>query len=217
MAWSWKRELPQLLILVAMFMASALRWPTAPERMPMHWNLGGEVDRYGSKLEGLLFLPLVALLLYGLLLVLPRLDPHRANYDSFSGAYHGLRLVLLVFMGLFHGAMLGGGTPMPSMFGLLVGALLTAMGLLLPRFGQNWFAGIRTPWTLSSTLSWQKTHRLAGRLFVLAGLILLVGSQLGDRWMWRLLAPAIAVAVVLPVAYSYWVWRGDPDRAGAGQ
>lgn len=217
MSWSWKRELPQLLILAAMITASALRWPTAPERMPMHWNLAGEVDRYGGKLEGLFFLPLVAFLLYGLFLVLPRLDPHQANYASFAGAYHGLRLVILLFMGLIHGAMLWGGAPMPSMVGLLVGGLLMAMGLLLPRFRQNWFAGIRTPWTLSSKLSWQKTHQLAGRLFVVAGLLLLVASQLNDRWLWWLMASAIAVAVVVPVAYSYWVWRGDPERAGAGQ
>ena len=60
MIWSWKRVTPQLLILVAMFVTSALRWPTAPERMLLHWNLAGEVDRYGGKLEGLFLLPLIA-------------------------------------------------------------------------------------------------------------------------------------------------------------
>ncbi len=212
MTWSWKRELPQLLILAAMFAVGVLRWSTAPQRMPMHWNLRGEVDRFGGRLEGLFFLPLVALLLYGLLLALPRLDPHRANYNSFAGAYHALRLVLLLFMGLMHGALLWGGARMPSFMGLLVGVLLTVLGLLLPRLGTNWFAGIRTPWTLSSQLSWEKTHRLAGRLFVAAGLVMLVVSQLDGTWLWRLMAPVIGVAVLLPVLYSYWVWREDPER-----
>lgn len=212
MTWSWKRELPQLLILAAMFAVGVLRWSTAPQRMPMHWNLRGEVDRFGGRLEGLFFLPLVALLLYGLLLALPRLDPHRANYNSFAGAYHALRLVLLLFMGLMHGALLWGGARMPSLMGLLVGVLLTVLGLLLPRLGTNWFAGIRTPWTLSSQLSWEKTHRLAGRLFVAAGLVMLVVSQLDGTWLWRLMAPVIGVAVLLPVLYSYWVWREDPER-----
>ena len=214
MTWSWKRETPQLLILVAMFVAGALRLPTAPERMPLHWNLAGEVDRYGGKLEGLFLLPLIALLLYGLLLVLPRLDPHRDNYASFAGAYQLLRLVLLLFMGLIYGALLWGGAPMPNVVGLLVGALLLVVGLVMPRLGMNWFAGIRTPWTLSSKLSWEKTHRLGGRLFVLAGLLMMVGSQLAGPWLWRLMAPTLAVAVVAPVLYSYWVWRGDPERAG---
>ncbi len=212
MTWSWKRELPQLLILAAMFAVGVLRWSTAPQRMPMHWNLRGEVDRFGGRLEGLFFLPLVALLLYGLLLALPRLDPHRANYNSFAGAYHALRLVLLLFMGLMHGALLWGGARMPSLMGLLVGVLLTVLGLLLPRLGTNWFAGIRTPWTLSSQLSWEKTHRLAGRLFVAAGLVMLVVSQLNGTWLWRLMAPVIGAAVLLPVLYSYWVWREDPER-----
>lgn len=212
MTWSWKRELPQLLILAAMFAVGVLRWSTAPQRMPMHWNLRGEVDRFGGRLEGLFFLPLVALLLYGLLLALPRLDPHRANYNSFAGAYHALRLVLLLFMGLMHGALLWGGARMPSLMGLLVGVLLTVLGLLLPRLGTNWFAGIRTPWTLSSQLSWEKTHRLAGRLFVAAGLVMLVVSQLDGTWLWRLMAPVIGAAVLLPVLYSYWVWREDPER-----
>lgn len=212
MTWSWKRELPQLLILAAMFAVGVLRWSTAPQRMPMHWNLRGEVDRFGGRLEGLFFLPLVALLLYGLLLALPRLDPHRANYNSFAGAYHALRLVLLLFMGLMHGALLWGGARMPSLMGLLVGVLLTVLGLLLPRLGTNWFAGIRTPWTLSSQLSWEKTHRLAGRLFVAAGLVMLVVSQLDGTWLWWLMAPVIGAAVLLPVLYSYWVWREDPER-----
>lgn len=212
MTWSWKRELPQLLILAAMFAVGVLRWSTAPQRMPMHWNLRGEVDRFGGRLEGLFFLPLVALLLYGLLLALPRLDPHGANYNSFAGAYHALRLVLLLFMGLMHGALLWGGARMPSLMGLLVGVLLTVLGLLLPRLGTNWFAGIRTPWTLSSQLSWEKTHRLAGRLFVAAGLVMLVVSQLDGTWLWRLMAPVIGAAVLLPVLYSYWVWREDPER-----
>jgi uncharacterized membrane protein len=34
------------------------------------------------------------------------------------------------------------------------------------------FAGSENAWTLSSELSWHKTHRLAGRLFILLGAII---------------------------------------------
>lgn len=70
-------ELPQWLILAGVFIASLIAWSSAADRVPVHWGLNGDVDRYGGKFEGLLLLPLIATGTYVLLLLLPRIDPGR--------------------------------------------------------------------------------------------------------------------------------------------
>ena len=52
----------------------------------------------------------------------------------------------------------------------LVAALLVVVGLALPRSRPNVYAGIRLPWTMRDPANWRATHRLAGVLFVIAGL-----------------------------------------------
>ena len=102
----WRFELPQLAVLAGMFIAAATCWSTVPDRIPVHWNLAGEIDRYGGKFEGLLLVPLISLGLYGLLLLLPRIDPGRANYAGFWRAYTIIRCLLIGFMAVVYSAML---------------------------------------------------------------------------------------------------------------
>jgi uncharacterized membrane protein len=88
---NWRVELPLLLLMAAMFAGAIVAWPTAPARIPVHWNVDGTVDGYGGKVEGLLGIPLLALAIYLLMRFLPRIDPDRANYARFGGAYTALR------------------------------------------------------------------------------------------------------------------------------
>src|SRR5262245_57897149 len=92
---SWRTEVPQWLVLAALFIAAAASWPHAPDRIPVHWGISGAPDRFGGKGEGLLVPPLLALGIYLGLLFLPRFDPGRANYASFRGAYLAIRLAAL--------------------------------------------------------------------------------------------------------------------------
>ena len=83
----WRLETPQIVLIALMFAAAAVAWPMAPDRIPVHWNAAGAIDRYGGRFEGLLLLPLMALGLYLLMRFLPNLDPGRANYARFGGVY----------------------------------------------------------------------------------------------------------------------------------
>ena len=79
---NWRSDWPQWIILAGMFLAGAIAWPRVPDQIPVHWNINGEVDRYGGRFEGVWLLPLVALGIYFLLRVIPRFDPGRANRTS---------------------------------------------------------------------------------------------------------------------------------------
>ena len=213
---NWRTEWPHWALLAAMFLAAAIVWPLAPDRLPVHWNLAGEVDRYGGRFEGLALLPALALGLYCLLRSLPRLDPGRANYALFEGAYATIRLATLGVLAAFHGvvilAALGRTVDMGRLVPILVGALLVVQGGLLGKVRPTWFVGIRTPWTLSSKRSWGKTHRLGGWLFIADGLLLIAAGVARSELLVGAAFAAIGASLLALWVYSYLVWRDDDDR-----
>jgi uncharacterized membrane protein len=214
---SWWTEGPQLLVLLAMFALAAWTWGSAPERIPVHWNAAGEVDRFGGKLEGLLLLPALAFGVYLLMLFLPRVDPGRASYANFAETYNVIRFTLLGFLaglyGWLHLSLRGRAAIEAQVIGpLLVGFLLVVLGGVMGKVRPNWFVGVRTPWTLSSKRAWVRTHRLAGWLFVFSGLAIWGALLVSPFWAERFIPAVVLLSASVSAAYSYFVWRGDPDK-----
>jgi uncharacterized membrane protein len=214
---SLRSEGAHVACVAALFVAAALAWPHAPESMPVHWNLAGEVDRYGGRAEGLLAVPLIALGLYALLLWLPRIDPRRENYEKFAATYLTLRWSITLFLAVLYAILLTStfrpGFDATFAASAAVGGLLAFMGNLFGKLRPNWFVGIRTPWTLSSRESWAKTHRAGGWLFIASGgLIALTGYTRSPACLIASLALLLGGTLGL-VVYSYVVWSRDPDRA----
>jgi uncharacterized membrane protein len=92
---SCRVELLQLLVIAAMFAVAGWSWSQLPDRLPVHWNLQGQVDRWSDKFEGLLLLPIIALGLYLLMLLVPHVDPGRGNYQNFAKAFNVIRVALV--------------------------------------------------------------------------------------------------------------------------
>ena len=93
------------------------------------------------------------------------------------------------------------------------GVFFIAIGLAMPGFRPNYMAGIRTPWTLTSDLSWRKTHELGGRLFILVGAVTLLATPFVPALALTLVfVVGLILAAVAMVAYSYRVWKTDPDK-----
>jgi uncharacterized membrane protein len=216
MKFQWKVEVPQWIVLAAMFAAGAIAWPNAPERIPAHWNISGQVDRYGGKFEGLLLMPLIALGIYVLMLVLPRIDPGRANYARFAGAYTVIRMTVLGIFALFytglHVWLWTGHLNIAQLAPIVMGLLAIVLGTVLGKIRPNWFVGIRTPWTLSSKMSWGRTHRAGGWVFVSVGLATIVSAFIGPRVAFWVLIGGLVGGTVALIVYSYLVWRQDPDK-----
>ncbi len=210
---SLRSELPQWIIIAAMFVAAALVWPTAPDRLPIHWNAQGQVDGYGGKFEGLLLLPLITFGLYFLLAFLPRFDPRYANYARFANVYAVMRGAMVVVMALIQGATLlwirGIEFNMSIAISFIVGVLFVVLGYVMPRLQSTWFVGIRTPWTLSSERSWRKTHELGRWVFIAEGIALIAAGLTGSTAVIFLMIGLLLGGVVLLGAYSYIIWRQD--------
>jgi uncharacterized membrane protein len=213
-------EIAQWGLIAAMFVAAGLRWGSVPDRIPIHWNAAGEVDGYGGKFAGLLLTPIITLGLYLLLKYIPRIDPARQNYETFAGTYLMVRVVLLVYLAFVFGVTLLAigreeSFPTGDLITGSVGVLFVLLGGMMGKFRPNWFAGIRTPWTLTSKLSWTKTHRVGGPIFIVTGVATMVGAFVGGVWAIYAMFGVMIPGIVFLVAYSYFVWRDDPDRVAA--
>jgi uncharacterized membrane protein len=209
-----RKWIPLVIIAVA-FIASAAVYSHLPARVPSHWNVAGEIDGWMSKEWGAFVMPLTLMGLFAMLYVLPRIDPRGANYAKFRGTFETVMITTMAFLLGVHLIMLaialGKDVSMSRVIPIGVGMLLIVLGNLMPRTRSNWFVGLRTPWTLSSDRVWERTHRLGGRLLVAAGaLVVLTGIFAPSRSEIVLIASAVCVSVVV-FAYSYIIWRNDPD------
>lgn len=212
-----KHRLLHPLLVVLAFAASAMVWSRLPAEMPVHWNLAGEADRYGSRLEGALLMPAMMLFTWVMMRTLPKIDPRRANYARMAGTYELVITITLASMLVLHGVFLAMGLGYPVAIGtvapLVVGVLFMALGNVLPRAKPNWWFGVRTPWTLSSDRVWARTHRVAGYTMLLAGLALVAIAFIPGEEAKLALLVAAGLTAFVPVVYSYVAWRQEnPSR-----
>jgi uncharacterized membrane protein len=202
-------EVLALVLVVAAFLMSALFYGRLPERIPSHWNVHGEVDSYSSKPLGAFLMPAVMAGLFLLLLALPAISPRGFRFESFRSVWGVLQSAILGLLLLMHGLMLSAAMGKPvdvtRSAEAGVGLLIAVLGNFLGKVSRNFFVGIRTPWTLASEEVWFRTHRLGGKLFVLAGLAMFVLALAGAG---PLATTALLVAAALAsVVASYFIYR----------
>lgn len=199
--------LAMLLIAVTL---SLVFYPTLPDPMPTHWNGAGEIDGWSPKLLGAFLMPLIMAGVVALFAVLPRISPRGYPVDAESRGYRAIELASVAFMlGIHIVALLAAtGTPidMTVMVPLLVGALFVILGNYMSKMRRNFFIGIRTPWTLADEDVWYRTHRLGGRVFVAAGLALMIVPFAGEAQHTAFTTIAIAAAFI-PIVYSYVIYK----------
>jgi uncharacterized membrane protein len=207
----------------AMTLLSTWAWTQLPAgaEVPIHWGIDGQVDGYASKDVGLFFLPVVAAAIAALLAVIPRFEPRRANLERSGKAYGAIWITVVTLLGGIHvlavAAALGADLEISRLALFGTGVLFVVIGNYLPKVRPNYMMGIRTPWTLASDLSWTRTHRVGGRLFVIEGLVLAVLGLLdiGPEMLAIAIIAAIVVMLIVLSAYSYQVWKADPEKRPA--
>lgn len=189
---------------------SLLAAPSLPARLITNWNAAGEPNGTMAKTLALWLFPALTAGLLVLFAVIPRIDPLRENIAAFRSYYDWFVVVFTGYMLLVHAGIvafnLGYEFDFTALILVGVAGLFYYSGVLLSHAEQNWFIGIRTPWTLSSEEVWARTHALGGRLFKLTALLTLVGLLFGEYAVYFVLIPALLTAAGT-VVYSYYLYE----------
>lgn len=203
-----------LVMIIGATLAGLLLWSRLPEQMASHWNFNDQVDGYMPRFWGVFMMPLVTLGIFVLFLVIPSIDPLKANIVQFRGAFNLFIVLITAFMLYIYGLTLAwnlGYTSFKMSTSMLpaLGLLFIFIGFMLRQAKRNFFIGIRTPWTLSSDHVWNKTHQLGSLLFIASGALAFIGSLFGGMAaFWMLMIPIFGSTIFL-VIYSYILYRKE--------
>lgn len=207
-----KREWPLWVIIALPFIAAILIYPHLPEQVPIHWNIRGEIDGYSSRAFGAFFLPLLNLVMYVLFIVLPKIDPKRANYNKFGSSYLMIRYLLHLFFLFMFGATTAAALGYPVNVGkwipAAVAVLFIVMGNVMGRVRHNYFVGFRLPWTLANEEVWRRTHQVGARLMVAGGFAALLGAIFTEgAASFVILMAGVLIPTVITMVYSYLIYK----------
>lgn len=210
-------------VLVAMLVLAGwgLTQVSADALVPIHWGPDGKADGFAPPLVAFLMLPATTLGIVLLLELVPRVEPRRENLRRSASAYRTVSIAIVLLFGAVQAFVVLSGVgvdlPVNLVFGAGVGALFVVIGNVMGTVRSNYMFGVRTPWTLASDRSWDRTHRLVGRLFVLGGIGIAVAAlALPEPAMFVAIVSFVVAILVAAFWYSYRVWKSDPDRRDLG-
>lgn len=203
-----KNEIPLVAIVSLPFIYLAYVWNKLPEKVPMHWNIKGEIDRFGEKSELILIPILLPLLIYITLLVIPKIDP-KNKISKMGNKYQHIKILLTTFMSILALFIIYTAKNQtianPNYIVLLIGILYIILGNYFKTIKPNYFIGIKTPWTLESETVWRETHKLGGKMWFVGGIIIILSSLiLNEQQNFTLFMIITGIITLIPVAYSYF-------------
>ncbi len=211
-----KKESPLILLVILPFAYLAYIWEQLPGEVPVHWNLAGEIDRYGDKIELLLIPILLPLLTYLLFLIVPKIDPKK-KLDKMGNKLQAIKFLLTTLMSglalyiLY--AVKNQSLGNSNYLILFVGVLYIVLGNYFKTIKANYFIGFRTPWTLESEAVWRQTHKLGGKMFFGGGVLIVLSSLLLNKTNNTIVFVAItAIIAIIPTVYSYVLFQKEKEN-----
>lgn len=193
-------------IILIPILVGLLLWNKLPDQMVTHWNAKGEPDGWSSKPFAVVGLPVFLFLIHWICIIGTKADPKAAN--------HPKKIMTLVYwicpsasvfcQSSTYAEALGYKVPMNYIGAIIVGVTFMIVGNYLPKCQHNYTVGIKIPWTLNSEENWNRTHRFAGPIWVICGILFMVLTFFGYPILSVLL---IFIAALAPMIYSYLYYK----------
>ncbi len=202
----WKTLILTSIIILLPIVAGLYLWNQLPDQIPSHWNMAGEVDGWSSKPFAVFGIPALLLGIQWLCALGTGADPKKANHADkvVHLVLWMIPILCLVLSVATYAAALGHDVKMEMIMPLLIGLIFVIIGNYMPKCKQNYTIGIKIPWTLNSEENWNKTHRFAGILWVICGLLIMLTGIFGGFWLFFGIVLAMVFA---PTIYSYILHR----------
>ena len=193
-------------IILLPVLAGVVLWNQLPEQIPTHWNAAGEIDGWSSKSFAIFGLSGILLAAQWLCALGTAADPKKENHTQKI-----LKLVLwiipvlsVLLYTITYAVALGQEVRMEVVMPVFIGVLFAIIGNYLPKCKQNYTLGLKIPWTLNSADTWTRTHRFAGRLWLVSGVVIMLTGFFGGFWIFLIVA---LLMVFAPLIYSYLLHR----------
>jgi uncharacterized membrane protein len=191
-------------------------WKTLPEKVPLHFGIDGQPDRFGARKE-LWIVPILFSIMgfgvYALMKNIHKIDPKQAAKLSVS-VFRKLGFTLLIFMSLLSIYIIQStvNQRIDNFLSMILGLVFIVLGNLMHSLKQNYFFGLRLPWTLENENNWRKTHQYASKIWVVGGLfIVITGLILPLKSAMSALFVTVLFMVLIPSIFSYrYFKKGNP-------
>lgn len=187
-------------------LAGLILWNQLPDQIPSHWNAAGEVDGWSSKPFAVFAMPLILLAFQWLCVLATSADPKKDHHQG--KILHLIFWIIPVLSAVLHvmtyATAQGKEVRVEMVMPVFMGLLFAVIGNYLPKCKQNYTIGIKIPWTLNSEENWNRTHRFAGKLWVVCGLVIMLSGFFGGFWFFLV---AVIPMVLAPFIYSYSLHR----------
>ncbi|CAI2769341.1 SdpI family protein [Flavobacterium collinsii] len=213
-----KKELPIIGIVMIPYVYLAFIWNSLPERVPIHWNMNGQIDRWGSKPFLIVLVFLLPVLTYAIMSSAALLDPKK-RLSLMGKKFYQLKFFMVLFMSLLALFLLhvtkNQSVSNPNLIYVLAGILIMVLGNYFKVIQPNYFIGIRTPWTLESQEVWKATHAFAGKLWFVGGIIIIFGGLIFSGFVFSKAFVTIGIVLAfVPVAYSFIKFKQLEKKQG---
>lgn len=188
-----------------------LLWNQFPEQMAIHWGFTGETDGYASPGFIVFALPLLMLFFQWLCILFTALDKGNQgkNHKMFRVVLWTIPIISnLSLLGLYAFALDVEFSPVAWTV-IPMGLLFAVIGNYLPKTRMNSTMGIKVPWAYSSEANWNATHRFAGKLWMVGGLLIALGGLLPHLWAITVMVVLLVALCVIPIVYSYRFYKQE--------
>lgn len=181
------------------------------QQIATHWTSAGEADGFMSPLKAFSIIPLIQLVMLVIFSNLhffePRSDNLQKSWKAVVAIITAIFALLTTIQFTLFATAKGMFAMSPNLVFAMMGAMFMVIGNYFGKLHSTFMFGLRTPWTLSSEIVWRKTHRLGGKLFVAAGLIMLLTSSfIASEIAIAVGVGSVAVAALVPLGYSWVLW-----------
>jgi len=181
-------------------------WDELPENMATSFGWNGEITGYSSKIFAVLGLPAILTIVNLICIIATNADPRRKNIDSkIFSVVLGIVPVCSLLCGVcIYGNALEYKVDAQNIISVFVGVIILVLGFILPKCKQNYTVGIKLPWTLHDEDNWNKTHKLAGKIWIIGGIIMTIAGLMDFTILFMIIIFAI---VIIPTVYSYFLYK----------
>lgn len=201
----WRLWATSIVILLPMLFGIVF-WNKLPEQMATNWGMNGQANDWHSRSFVVFGIPLFVWVLHLFCAIFTMKDPkNKEQSEKVMGMILWITpMVSLITCGIIYAIALGQDVSVDLVIWLFLGVLFVVIGNYLPKCKRNSTIGVRVKWALESEENWNATHRISGRIWVIGGLVMIIGTFIPQPFSTWILMGSTFLLALIPIAYSYW-------------